>query len=144
MKSHLKWIVAGLWIAGAAFAPAEDRLSIKGSDTFSLELGPPLISAFRNQHPEVAIELTGLGSASGIADLLADTCDLAASTRSLDETEQRMARSKGIELKSAIAGYYGLAVVVHADNPLKDLYTAYADFGVGWGDARQIIFGDPG
>ena len=29
------------------------------------------------------------------------------------------------------------------DNPLKDLYTAYADFGVGWGDARQIIFGNP-
>ena len=26
------------------------------------------------------------------------------------------------------------------DNPLKDLYTAYVDFGVGWGDARQIIF----
>ena len=30
------------------------------------------------------------------------------------------------------------------DNPLKDMYTAYVDFGVGWGDARQIIFGDPG
>ena len=30
------------------------------------------------------------------------------------------------------------------DNPLKDLYTSYADFGVGWGDARMIIFGDPG
>ena len=29
------------------------------------------------------------------------------------------------------------------DNPLKDLYTAYADFGVGWGDARMIVFGDP-
>ena len=29
------------------------------------------------------------------------------------------------------------------DNPLKDLYTAYADFGTGWGDARQIIFGNP-
>ena len=29
------------------------------------------------------------------------------------------------------------------DNPLKDLYTAYTDFGVGWGDARQIIFGNP-
>ena len=26
------------------------------------------------------------------------------------------------------------------DNPLKDMYTAYVDFGVGWGDARQIIF----
>ena len=30
------------------------------------------------------------------------------------------------------------------DNPLVDMYTAYTDFGTGWGDARQIIFGDPG
>jgi len=29
------------------------------------------------------------------------------------------------------------------DDPLKDLYTSYVDFGVGWGDARQIIFGNP-
>ena len=29
------------------------------------------------------------------------------------------------------------------DNPLKDLYTAYADFGIGWGDGRQIIFSNP-
>ena len=29
------------------------------------------------------------------------------------------------------------------DNPLIDKYTAYADFGIGWGDARQIIFSDP-
>ena len=29
------------------------------------------------------------------------------------------------------------------DNPLKDLYTAYADFGVGWADARMIYFNDP-
>lgn len=26
------------------------------------------------------------------------------------------------------------------DNPLIDLHTAYTDFGIGWGDARQIIF----
>lgn len=29
------------------------------------------------------------------------------------------------------------------DNPLIDLYTAYVDFGVGWGDARPIIFSNP-
>lgn len=29
------------------------------------------------------------------------------------------------------------------DNPLKDAYTAYVDFGCGWGDARQIIFSNP-
>ena len=29
------------------------------------------------------------------------------------------------------------------DNPLVDMFTGYVDFGVGWGDARQIIFFDP-
>ena len=29
------------------------------------------------------------------------------------------------------------------DNPLIDMYTAYADFGIGWGDARPIIFSNP-
>lgn len=29
------------------------------------------------------------------------------------------------------------------DNPLVDLYTAYVDFGVGWGDARMIYFNNP-
>ena len=29
------------------------------------------------------------------------------------------------------------------DNPLIDQYTGYADFGIGWGDARQIIFSNP-
>lgn len=32
-------------------------------------------------------------------------------------------------------------VIPHKDeNPLIDNYTAYVDFGTGWGDARQIIF----
>ena len=29
------------------------------------------------------------------------------------------------------------------DNPLIDAYVAYCDFGIGWGDARQIIFSNP-
>ena len=29
------------------------------------------------------------------------------------------------------------------DNPLIDSFTAYVDFGTGWGDARQIIFSNP-
>lgn len=30
------------------------------------------------------------------------------------------------------------------DNPFVDCYSAYADFGIGWGDGRMIIFGNPG
>lgn len=29
------------------------------------------------------------------------------------------------------------------DNPYKDAYSGYVDFGCGWGDARQIIFSNP-
>ncbi len=30
------------------------------------------------------------------------------------------------------------------DNPLIDMFTAYTDFGMGWGDSRQIIFSQGG
>ena len=121
MKTPMKWMAACIWLTAALSARAGDMLSIKGSDTFGAELAPPLISAFRSLNPETDVELTSLGSSSGIADLLEESCDIAVSSRTLDEAEQRMARSKDIELKSAIAGYYGLAVVVNAENPLKDL-----------------------
>ena len=29
------------------------------------------------------------------------------------------------------------------DNPLIDSYVGYADFAIGWGDARVIIFSNP-
>ena len=37
-------------------------------------------------------------------------------------------------------GGAGKLLRTQLDNPLKDMYIAYVDFGVGWGDARQIIF----
>lgn len=49
-------------------------------------------------------------------------------------------------MKEMFKIYYGERPTVlqsDLDNPLIDLYTAYADFGIGWGDARQIIFFDP-
>lgn len=35
-------------------------------------------------------------------------------------------------------------VQTELDNPLIDQFTAYADFGTGWGDSRQIIFSNGG
>lgn len=114
-------MVTGLWIVAAVAAHAEDILSIRGSDTFGEELGPHLIAAFQEQEPSVEIELNRLGSASGIAALLEETCDIAVSSRLFNDDEQRIARSRGISLRSAIGGYYGVAVVVNAQNPIKNL-----------------------
>ena len=121
MKTRMQWLVPGIWMMAALTAFAGDSLSIRGSDTFGEELGPKLISAFQEQNPDTAVELESLGSVSGIAALLDETCDIAVSSRMFTDDEQRMARSRGIELHSAIAGYYGVAVVVNAANPLKNL-----------------------
>ncbi len=124
MKIRVLGFAAGFWILSIFAALAGETLSIKGSDTFAQELGPPLIQAYQNLHPGSQVVLTGLGSASGLDELLDGTCDLAASSRTLDESEARKARSKNIELKSAVAGYFGLAVAVNAQNPLQDLSDA--------------------
>ena len=121
MKIRLPWMVSLFWMVLALSASADGALSIRGSDTFGEELGPKLVAAFREQNPECAVELESLGSVSGIAALLDETCDVAVSSRMFTDDEQRIARSRGIELKSAIAGYYGVAVVAHAGNPLKNL-----------------------
>ncbi|MDD2239193.1 MAG: Na/Pi symporter [Kiritimatiellae bacterium] len=121
MKKQIKWIVAGFWIMAAVVAHADDRLLIRGSDTFGEELGPRLIAAFQEEEPTVDVELSRLGSTSGIAALLEDTSDIAVSSRLFNDDELRIARSRGIALKSAIGGYYGVAVVVNAQNPLKNL-----------------------
>jgi phosphate transport system substrate-binding protein len=121
MKTSLKWILAALCLLAPLAAHAEETLSIKGSNTFGEELGPQLISAFRARNPGIAIAIESLGSASGIAGLLDGTCDIGAASRVLNEDEQRRARSRKIDLKSSVVGYYAVTVVVNEANPLKSL-----------------------
>jgi phosphate transport system substrate-binding protein len=109
-----------LVLATLAAAPAE-KVTIKGSNTFGEELAPRLISAYQKIRPEVIIELESAGSGSGIQALLNRTCDLASSSRTMTEDEMRMARSRGIVLRNHTIGYYGVAVVVHPDNPVTQL-----------------------
>ncbi len=121
MKTAMRWMFAGLWLVAAVGVQAEEKLSIKGSNTYGEELGPRLAAVFREQNPSILIEQESLGSASGISALLDGTCDIAASSRAFNEDEQRLALSRGIKVKSTVIGYYGVAVVVNEKNPVKSL-----------------------
>ncbi|MDD2520940.1 MAG: Na/Pi symporter, partial [Kiritimatiellae bacterium] len=114
-------MILGLGLAALASAQAGDKLEIRGSDTFGLELGPRLVQAFQERHPGAELVLENIGTASGFDDLLEDRCDILATSRMLTDEEFRMARSRGIELQSALVGYNGVAVIVHAGNPVKNL-----------------------
>lgn len=49
-------------------------------------------------------------------------------------------------MKELVKIVYGTKPTVmenELDNPLIQQFTAYADFGMGWGDSRQIIFSNP-
>lgn len=117
MNTRIAFVV-GLFVC--ALSAQAEKLVIKGSNTFGEELGVGLVAAYREQSP-VEMELESLGSASGIAALLDGTCDIAASSRVLNEDELRRARSRGIALKSTVVGYYAVALVVNEQNPLRNL-----------------------
>lgn len=104
----------------SAFA-AEQKIVIKGSNTFGEELAPALIERYRKDHANVSIDLESKGSASGFAALLAGGCDIASSSRFINEEEKRLAKSRGIKLKECLIGFYGVAVLVNSANPIKGL-----------------------
>ena len=113
-------ITAALALGLGAVQARAETIRIRGSNTFGESLAPALIEAFRAEHA-VAFDLESKGTASGIASLLAGECDIASASRGLTEDERRLARSRSLRLRAQVIGYYGVAVIVHADNPIPRL-----------------------
>jgi phosphate transport system substrate-binding protein len=86
-----------------------------------VNLGQAWAEAFNKIHPDVNIAVTGGGSGTGIAALISDTCDIAESSRAVEEKEIKQAGAKGITFHEEIVALDGIAVVVHPSNPVKDL-----------------------
>lgn len=118
MKKHLIHSLAAALLIATSNA---ESLSIKGSNTFGEELGPRLIEQFSRTRPGWSIQLESVNTGYGIQALLDGTCDIAAASRALNEDEIRLARSRKIALRTHSIGYYGIAVIVHTDNPLRNL-----------------------
>lgn len=97
------------------------EVRIKGSNTFGEELAPRLIAEYRRTRPNITVELESKGSGSGLAALLAGECDVAAASRPPTEDEIAQFRARGIELNTYLFGYYGVAVIVNASNPVASL-----------------------
>lgn len=116
-------LVPVLLLALSSLAPAQ-KVTVKGSNTFGEELGPYLIDAFQKLNPAITVELESKNSGFGIQALLDRECDIAASSRAMSEDELRLARSRKLVLRNYTIGYYGVAVAVHPDNPVKSLTDA--------------------
>ncbi|BCX69332.1 substrate-binding domain-containing protein [Pseudomonas izuensis] len=126
-------------------------LRIQGSNTIGAALGPALVEGLLRQqglikvHSEtpdkanelrivgetvqgrrIEVELTAHGSSTGFTALKTGSADLAASSRPIKEREVLDLQSLG-DLKSAraeqVIAIDGLAIILHPQNPLKQLDT---------------------
>lgn len=95
-------------------------IQIKGSDTM-VNLGQAWAEAFNAIHANVNVAVTGGGSGTGIAALINGTCDIAESSRAVEDKEIKQAEAKGIRFNQEIVALDGIAVVVHPSNPVKNL-----------------------
>lgn len=121
MNRHLIIVVTALTLFFTAIpSQAKDAIQIKGSDTM-VNLGQAWAEEFNKRYPDVNISITGGGSGTGIAALISGTCDIAESSRAMADKEIKQAIDRGVKPEQDIVALDGLAVVVHPNNPVKNL-----------------------
>lgn len=98
-----------------------DRLVIKGSDTLGAKLVPQLAEQFKTQNPEATFDIAAEGSTTGFAALIDSTAQIGMASRPAKPEEIATAKAKGVTLKETIVAYDGVAVIVNAANPIKNL-----------------------
>jgi phosphate transport system substrate-binding protein len=92
-----------------------------GSDTM-LNIAVMWAESYAEVEPGVSVEVSGGGSGQGIAALINQSCDLANSSRRIEEREiEAIKASTGQEPREFVVGYDALCVFVHKDNPLDEI-----------------------
>lgn len=99
----------------------EEKVVIRGSNTFGEELAPRLVALYKKENPAVAFDLEFKGTSYGLGALMADACDIAAASREMNQNDLALARSRGLEFNDHVIGSYSVAVIVSAGSPVADL-----------------------
>lgn len=110
-----------LGIVGFAFAPAADKIVVKGSDTLVI-LAQKWAEVYMKSNPNVAIQVTGGGSGVGISALINGATDICNSSRKMKPTEKDKLKARyntlGVEVACAKDG---ITVYLHPSNKVKEL-----------------------
>jgi phosphate transport system substrate-binding protein len=99
---------------------ASNTIQIKGSDTI-VNLIQDWSENFIKKDPSFNIGITGGGSGTGFAALINGTCDIAMSSRKIEQKEIELAKIKGIEPVEFKVGLDGLVLIVNKNNPISKL-----------------------
>jgi phosphate transport system substrate-binding protein len=118
MFNKLKSLAVGLALFAVINPFANAQIVVKGSDT-CLPLSQQEAEAFGKKGGNVTV--TGGGSGVGIAALISGTCDIAQASRPMKFDEKQKMSEAGKTAKEVTIAFDALAVIVHPDNPVKNL-----------------------
>jgi len=123
---HTSKIVILLTMAGLVIIPAfgkNGQITCAGSTTV-LPVAQATAEAFMDINPGINISVRGGGSGVGVAALQNKTADIANSSRPMKAKEITASKSKGINPTAYPVANDGISIVVHKNNPIKNLTIA--------------------
>jgi len=110
-----------LGMIGFAFAPAADKIVVKGSDTLVI-LAQKWAEVYMKSNSNVAIQVTGGGSGVGISALINGATDICNSSRKMKPTEKEKLKARyntlGVEVACAKDG---ITIYLNPANKIKEL-----------------------
>lgn len=114
-------VVLLMALAGLAFTPAPERITVKGSDTMVI-LAQKWAEVYMKENQGAAIQVTGGGSGTGISALINGATDIANASRKMKRSEMDKLKSRyntlGVEIACAKDG---ITIYLHPSNKVKEL-----------------------
>jgi phosphate transport system substrate-binding protein len=108
-------------LIGMSFMPAPKKITVKGSDTMVI-LAQKWAEVYMKSHNEVAIQVTGGGSGTGISALINGSTDICNSSRPMKSSEIDKIKERygsfGIEIPCAKDG---ITIFLNQANPVSEL-----------------------
>lgn len=95
-------------------------IQVKGSDTI-VNLALAWAEKYSSEHPEIQISVSGGGSGTGLAALIAGTVDIANASRKITAEEIKDAEANGIKPLEHVISRDAIAVIVNPNNPVDEL-----------------------
>lgn len=108
-------------MVGASVGVSQQKITVKGSDTMVI-LAQRWAEKYMGKYSDVAIQVTGGGSGTGISALINGTTDICNASRPMKPSERDKLKTRygslGVEVKVARDG---LSVYVNESNPVQEL-----------------------
>lgn len=112
-------LLAGISLS--TMAQADNKITIKGSDTLGAKLVPQLKEAYVQAGNKVDIEIQAQGSSHAFSNLLAGSADIGMSSRQVKSTETDKFNAAGKKLVEHVAAWDMIALIVNEKNPVRKL-----------------------